>query len=541
MKFKTKPREKQFVALARSEGKRNFAYFMEMRTGKTKVTLDDAARAAEKGKIDCLLVLAPNGVHRQWVVDAVPEHMATTSDAAFYSASGKVAAKKHWEATLTGNTDNFRVLTMNIESAANKKGQEQILYALKRYNCMFVIDESDMIKTPSAKRSRFLMSASKYATARRILTGTPITQSPLDLYSQFKFLSPAIIGFDTFAAFRARYAVLLDASDFRAMAIARKTLSTKSLKQLNWMYNKNVPSADYVAFEYPAEAIKAIMVMCPECALPPITALDDEGNKMYQNMAELEGKVSPYVYRLRAAECTDLPTLVPMTLYTEITPEQRRIYKELEDQAVARLSPPPTKDVVDDILQWYLDNDRVEASNALTLILRAQQVLGGWVKNTEGEIRSIDHNRIKTLMDFIHQPQGKVIIWARFRPEIEEIVLALSEEFGPASVIQFHGGISQDARDDNKKAFQNQNSGVMFLVGQAAAGGVGQTFDAADTVIFYSNMTSARMRWQAEVRASAIGKESIAIIDIVAPGTIDEKIIKSLAYCRKQAEEFNYE
>lgn len=522
MQFKTTPRAKQFIALERSEGHDAFAYFMEMRTGKTKVTLDDAARAWRAGRIDCLLVLAPNGVHRQWVEDACPEHMAVPYIAVYYSASGKVAHKRQFDKVVEQKINLLKVITLNIESAGNKKGQEIIATILRSHSCMFVIDESDTIKTPSAKCTKFLLKVSKFAKMRRILTGTPITQTPLGLFTQMKFLNPHILHQTTHTSFKARY------------AIVKRMLKREGMGKLESYCEKNNIIYDGIE-EIPYDILAKAGVVLGRDGFDSVTG--------YKNIDELERLVAPHCYRLKASECDDLPTLVNMKLYTELTAEQSRIYNDMMEDAVAHLTPVP--DNPKDLVQWYLDNDRIEASNALTKFLRAQQILGGHVPDANGKLRYIKHNRIKTLMDFLPQVQGKVIIWASFRAEIAEICEAIRAAY-PAEdrmydpVAEFHGGISPDDRIINKKCFQQAGSGVNFLVGQPRAGGVGHTFDAADTVIFYSNAYSARTRWQAEVRASAVGKESIAVVDIVAPKTIDEKILQSLDTCRKTAEEFNY-
>lgn len=516
--FKTQPREKQLVALDRSDGHDAFGYFMEMRTGKTKVSLDDAARAALDGRIDTLVVIAPNGVHRQWVDDAIPEHMCLPTVAACYRASARVAEQRRFEQVLSARTDDVKVLTFNIESATNKRGQDFLRQAIKNHRCMVVVDESDLIKTFGAKCTKFLLAASRHPSViiRRVLTGTPITQSPLDLYSQFAFLDPNILGYSTYTAFKSRHAVI------------KRILKGQAIAKLNSFAART--GIQYERLEdVPYNILRRAGITLGRDGFDSIVD--------YKNVDELERKVAGHCYRLRASECNDLPTLVPVPVYVELTREQERIYNELMDKAVAMLAPPPVE--TDDVLQWYLDNDRVEASNALSKLLRAQQVLGGHVPDVDGNVRSIKHNRLKALMDFLPQVQGKGIIWARFKPELREIAAALREEYGRDAVAEFHGDIGEDQREVYKQAFQNDPR-VLWLVGQVQAGGVGQTFDAADTVIFYSNSFSARFRWQAEVRASAVGKESIAVVDLVAPDTVDIKIQKALATCREQAEDFEY-
>ena len=489
--YKIKPRAQQLEALKRSFGTNFFAYFMTMRTGKTKVAFDDAARAARLEVIDCLVVLAPNGVQEQWVEQA-EEHWPddVPYEAAFYSGGATTLQKRAFTALATpskeGDASVFKILTLNIESCSSKSGQKLLREIVLAHNCMLVCDESTRIKTPGATRTKFLVNLSRHATMTRILNGTPITQSPLDLYSQFKFLDSDILGFSTFTSFRNRYAI-----------VERVEIKNPVGRQ------KARPFYEHVVG--------------------------------YKNLDELEKKVAPYTYRLERKDVKGLPPIVPYKLVVELHAKQRTIYKEFEENACAHLGIAPT-----DLLEFFMDENKVEANNGLTQLLKAQQILGGYVKNKKGELQYIQHNRIKVLMDFVQDVQGKIIIWARFQPEIQEIVTALQSKYGRDAVTEFHGKIPKPMRNPNKLQFQNDES-CLFLVGQPHAGGVGQTFDAADTIINYSNDYSLYARLQSMERATAFGKKEIALIDMICPGTIDDKILKALKRKEKLAEEFNYE
>jgi len=515
MLYKTKPRPQQLEALRLSDGKPAFAYFMTMRTGKTKVTFDDAARAFRAGEIDCLLVLAPNGVQRQWVEQAA-EHCAVEYKAAFYSGGLGVKGKRAFKELVSADVGNaLKILTLNLESIVNATGRKLIDEALRNNKCMMVVDESTRIKTYNAATTKAVVEAGREAVYRRLLNGTPITQSPLDLYSQFLFLNPAILGKTTYTAFRNRYAVV------------KRSLKRSGLHKFrSYCFNQGI---DPKTVKLEALTYRQLM----KAGIKPGRDLYDNVVD-YRNMEELEAAIAPYTYRLSRDEVEGLPPIVPYIRDVEMLPDQRRIYKELEDNACAHLGIAPT-----DLLAFFMDENKVEASNGLTMLLKAQQVLGGHVKNSEGQLQYIKHNRINILHSILDEVVGKVIIWARFQPEIQEIVTSLKSKYGQDAVAEFHGGISQGARPVEKARFQH-NPETLFLVGQVHAGGVGQTFDAADTIVNYSNDYSLYARLQSIERATAYGKGGIALIDMVCPGTVDEKILKALKVKEQRADSFHY-
>jgi len=518
-KFKTTPRPQQLTALELSEGQDAFAYFMTMRTGKTKVTFDDAARAWRNKEIDCLLVLAPNGVQRQWVgEDGVEKHYPEKYKAAYYSGGLKAKERRAFNTLLSETNDSsyLKILTLNIESCSNAKGVKILNQIVRRNRCMIAIDESTRIKTPTATRTKFAVKLGREGKMRRLLNGTPITQSPLDLYSQFQFLDPNIIGMSTFVSFRSRYAII------------QRVL--KTVGEHKFYANCEKKGIDPCTVDLD----KLTHAQLNRAGIRP-------GKDMYEhivdykNLAELEAKISPFTYRLERKDVEGLPPIVSYVRDVEMRPDQRRIYKELETNACAHLGIAPT-----DLLAFFMDENKVEASNGLVKLLKAQQVLGGHVKNQEGELQYIQHNRITVLLDILDDIQGKVIIWSRFQPEIQEIVSTLQNKFGREAVTEFHGKVKQADRDPNKKRFQTDPK-TLYLVGQPAAGGVGQTFDAADTIINYSSDYSLYVRLQSIERATEYEGNDIALIDMICPGTIDAKILDALKVKEKRADEFNYD
>ena len=210
-KFKTKPYAHQLSALEKSWNKKEYAYFMEMGTGKSKVLVDNMAMLYDKGKINGALIIAPKGVYRNWYSQEIPNHLASHIDhkTVLWTATTSKAKDKEYQQLFKVDYD-LHILIMNVEAFSTKKGLE---FAAKFMNChktLMAVDESTTIKTPSAKRTKSICNLGKYAKYRRILTGSPVTKSPLDLYTQCGFLDETLLGYDSFYAFRNRYAIMVD-------------------------------------------------------------------------------------------------------------------------------------------------------------------------------------------------------------------------------------------------------------------------------------------------------------------------------------------
>jgi SNF2 family DNA or RNA helicase len=138
------------------------------------------------------------------------------------------------------------------------------------------------------------------------------------------------------------------------------------------------------------------------------------------------------------------------------------------------------------------------------------------------------NTRVESLIQLLGETDGKSIIWARFRAEIQEIVRRIREEFGPASVVEYHGGIDNERRSDAVLRFQSDPD-CKFFIGHVQAGGKGLTLHAATTVVYFSNDFSLENRLQSEDRAHRIGQHhNVTYIDFIAAGTLDEKVVKAL-------------
>ena len=196
-RFKTKPYAHQLKALEMSWEKPYFAYFMEMGTGKSKVLIDNIAMLYDQGKINGVLIVAPKGVYKNWYEQELPTHMpdhVEYVDVLWQSNINQKQQKELDKLFVTG--EDLHVLIMNVEALSTKKGVEFAAKFLSCHKTMMAIDESTTIKNPDAKRTRHICSLGEYAPYKRILTGSPVTKSPLDLYKQCEFLEDELLGFN---------------------------------------------------------------------------------------------------------------------------------------------------------------------------------------------------------------------------------------------------------------------------------------------------------------------------------------------------------
>jgi len=208
-KYKTKPYAHQEEALQKSHNKKNFAYFMEMGCGKSKVLIDNIYWLWQQKEIDTAIVVAPKGVYMNWKNNEIPIHLPDYIDSDIYlwKASSTKNEKKKLSEGVT-KRDKFRILLMNVESFVTKKAPVFLESFTHRSEFLLAIDESTTIKNVKAKRTKSIMKFGETAKYKRILTGSPITQSPLDLYSQCAFLSKSLLGYDSYWSFQGRFAII---------------------------------------------------------------------------------------------------------------------------------------------------------------------------------------------------------------------------------------------------------------------------------------------------------------------------------------------
>ncbi len=502
------PYDHQARGLAQMEGKDLFALLMAMRTGKTKVTLDDFGRLELAGKARDFLLVAPAGVYRTWET-AVREHVSDDLQARLWMQtweSGKNSkAAKSLRKSFMGNTNSPRMLLMNVEALSTVAEAKDMATRFVQQNPMRVyqaIDESVTIKNYDSNRTAFVLNklAPHYAY-KRILTGLPTPKDPLDLYGQFYYLNPAILGYHNWVAFRERYAKMAHICMLKTQDLQNR-LRNVAGNSIRLEGIGNMAVSD-LGRQHLISELQRRNVWFP--TIPQI--------KGYQHEDELRDRIAPYVFRCRLEDCYDMPASVYMRREVRMLPEQERIYNEMKTFCTAQLNA----------------LDYVTATQVIVQMLKLHQILCGHVVDEQGNAHEIETNRTKELLAAIDELEDheKVIVWCVYDADIQRVVAALRGKHGEESVARFWGG-NRSTREAEEHKFKTL-PGVRFMVATQSAGGRGRTWDMANTVIYYSNSDNLDHRSQSEERPKAMNKRiPIAYIDLVTPNSVDEKFITSL-------------
>jgi SNF2 family DNA or RNA helicase len=281
-KFKTKPYKHQLTALEKSWNKETYAYFMEMGTGKTKVLIDNLAMLYDKGKVDGALIIAPKGVIKTWYEQELPTHLPNHIENVTVLWQSNITKTQQEKLDGLFETEtSLHILIMNVEAFSTDKGVKFATKFLNSHRTLMAIDESTTIKTPAAKRTKNIIKLGKNSKYRRIMTGSPVTKNPLDLYSQCEFLDPYLLDFTSYYAFRNRYAEM-------------KTMHLRG---------------------------RSIQVV-------------DE----FKNLGELSETLQNFSYRVLKEDCLDLPPKNFTKRHIVLTPDQRKIYEQMKKAAMAVLN-----------------------------------------------------------------------------------------------------------------------------------------------------------------------------------------------------------
>ena len=318
-KFKTKPYAHQLTALEKSWNKENYAYFMEMGTGKTKVLIDNVAMLYDKGKIDGVLIIAPKGVVKTWYEQELPTHLPNHIENVSVLWQPNITKTQQEKLDTLFEIDSaLHILIMNVEALSTEKGVKFATKFINSHKSMMAIDESTTIKTPTARRTKNIIKIGLDAKYKRIMTGSPITKNPLDLYTQCEFLDPWLLDFASYYAFRNRYAEM-------------KTMHIRG---------------------------RSIQVV-----------------DKFQNLGELSDIVKEFSYRVLKEDCLDLPPKVFIKRHITLTADQKKIYEQMKEQALAVL------------------NGKVTTTmTVLTQLMRLHQITCGYVTADDGT-----HNKLRVI------------------------------------------------------------------------------------------------------------------------------------------------
>jgi len=281
--FETKPFDHQLSVIRDSWSEKYFALFMEMGTGKTKVVIDTMGILYEEEKINAALVIAPKGVFDNWVRKEIPVHLPKRIARNIVRWQPNITQKfqDELEPFVLDPFDGIKLFVMNVEAFSTTKGlQIAKVFLKKNPKNMVIVDESTTIKNRKASRTKNIIALQNLSEYRRILTGSPVTKSPMDLFSQCEFLTPKCLGFNSYYAFQGRYA-----------NVQQRAMGHRSFNQIVG----------------------------------------------YRKLDELNLKLDQFSNRILKEDCLDLPPKLYIRRDVPLTAEQAKLYKQMKKLALAKL------------------------------------------------------------------------------------------------------------------------------------------------------------------------------------------------------------
>lgn len=431
---------------------KGFGFLFEMGCGKTLTAIAVAGTGYKLGHLRRVLIVAPTSVCAVW-----PKEFQEYADFPYTVRTllgTKTQRLKELDDLEKWPFPALLVAVINYEST----WREGIFERLQAFDADLIIcDESQRIKTHDAAQSKAMHRLGDQARYKLILSGTPVQNDAMDIFSQYRFLDPTIFG-QNYYTFRSRYAVMGG-------------------------FNK-----------------KQVVG--------------------YRDMDELIRKEHSIAYRVTKEEAVDLPEQTFENRIVALGKKERGIYNQLKRDSVAQLE----------------DGGQVTATTVLTRLLRLQQFTGGFLVEDEAmKPQLVSRGKLDALadilQDYVIEGRKKLVIFARFIPEVMEIIKLATVMLNKAkkSCVAIYGDIPKEQRGDIVRQFQTDPDTMVF-VGQIDTAGTGITLTAADTCVYYSVNFNYATYSQSLSRIHRIGqKNRCTYIHLVTEKTVDETILRALA------------
>lgn len=465
--FKTRPRDHQLRELLDYADAEARAKAWFMRTGKSKAAIDKGAYLFAKGRIDAMLIVAPNGVHANWIHREFAAHMwdsvpwdGVAWDSAKLSEKGGRALGRdralEWamerDAWLQGFKDQLHahkrgdrrlmVLAVAAETMTREDVRKLVARLLKNRRTYLVVDEADDFGTPGATRTKMIRALARKAPYREIMSGTMADSSPLALWSQYEILKPGALG-------------VLKYDDMKTKHGVYETVSARGR------------------------------------TFPKLVG--------FQRLPELREALAPWTSTVLRDD-VNMSRIIAEEIHFAATPQQRKLYAELRESFLVDLA-----------------EGSISVGERAPRFMKMQQVFSGFINDELGVRHKVpgDNPRLDATAYQCFLSPGKFIVWCEFQADIDMVVKRLRKD--KIRVVEYHGRVSTA---DKAKALHEfrERAGKIGFVGQTVAGGRGLDMSVASTVINHSHTFKARMRAQAIERASRVGGWPVRLVDIIGPG-----------------------
>lgn len=470
--YKTEPFDHQRELFERTRELAYHGILWEQGCGKSKPVIDMATDLFERGEIDAVLVVAPAGVERNWITDEIPEHLPDRVISLLKIMLWRsIRSRTKWHARefdALVKHKGLAWLCISYDAFMTEVGKRAAWRFLRRRRCLYILDESDEIKTPKAKRTRSIIASGKYAPFRRILTGTP-ADKPFDFYSQLRFLDPGIwrrLDMATFAAFKQHFAVWFTRAE--------------SEKELGYDpgYDKLVS---------------------------------------YKNLGELAEIIKGICDRLLKEDVLDLPEKLYTKIYFDMTPKQQSLYDQMHDELEIELE------------DGRIVDGNLAITRLLRL---QQITCGYMVTDADEPIVLCDKTnpRLDAMIGFLERLPHSAIVWARFRHDVNQLMDALgdravrydgklSDDECEISKLAFNAGDKQFFVGNPAKGARGLTLNIAKTVGYYS-----NTFKLRD------RLQSEDRPHRIGQEGADHGEHGFGVLfaDVLASGTVDMKIVAAL-------------
>lgn len=507
----------QEIALERYRKASAIPLFFDPGTGKTLTSLLIAEAKYNAGEIDALLVIAPNGVHKQWAVEEIPKWLSDVNTTVQWRKNKKLFFVE----------GALNIVCINIEQFSTKTKYLDYVDWVNSHKAMIILDEATRIKNPKAirtqrllyefnhvvRRGKTILSSEPKTVARAILTGTPVTNGPFDVWSMFEFLQPGYFGINWYG-FQNKYGM------FHAIQVNGRVIrilinedaweqikACDSFEKANALYGVNLSTYDMIQQQ-------------------------DSYQGPFKNVEQLRDKMLEIAMFVKIEDCIDMPDRVYTRKLLDMSSEQARVYDELETYFIAT----------------YKD-EKVEAKSKLTAYIRLQQIASGFVSSEqvpEEEIEDPPPNKIVWFDDLpkidqllvdceevvgsTDNPTGQVIVVCHFSAEAEKI-------FDSLQAAGYHCCLQTGWKKVGSiDGFKQGKYSIMVANIKVISMGFNLQ-ELCHHMIFYSNTFSLEDRIQVEARIYRAGqKQKCIYIDYVMKDTIDMKVYAALKQKKQLAD-----
>ncbi|UFK26702.1 helicase [Roseobacter phage RDJL6] len=485
--FKTQPFFHQLREFERSAELKRRAILWQMRTGKSKLIVDTACWLRKLDEISAVIVLAPNGVHENWVTRELPTHhwdtvgfsaLAWRTSIAGSKGEARVRAyeRQSWKEQHDGfwlqveamlkDQDKLAWFALASETVTRKDVRNLVARIVRRKKgrILLIVDESDDFGAPGSKKTMMIRALARKCAYNRILTGTVVENSPLRAYSQFELLGEKTLGFENYEEFKEAYAVYEK----------RKLRNGREFPQL----------------------------------------------KEYKDLDDLRDRMAEHSSVVLRSDCEDLPDLVRTSRRIELTEQQKDAYRDLLESTILEIG-----------------DEEICLGEHPPGLVKFQQIVSGYLVDEFGDEHTIPggNPRLDALVDEVQMTGGRTVIWCAFRRDMDQVVEALKA--AGRNVLEYHGR-STDA--EKAKARMEFAPGVESkyddLVGHPKSGGRGLNLSGADKIIWYSHTTDAVVRYQADERATEVGGQNVPVVDFRADG-VDDYILDEILLPKAETSE----